>query len=184
MNCKKQQRQWIQKRFQQVEKSTLEMYSQQICLKLYDVIKQKNCRLILSYQALQEEVNLSYLHDHLQKEGIRIAFPKVESDVEMNFYESNRFVKGAYRINEPIEKRPICLQEVDLILVPVVGFDAEGHRLGHGKGYYDRFLTKLTCPKIGVAFALQQLPEVVVDCYDQTLDYIVTEKDKYNENDW
>jgi 5-formyltetrahydrofolate cyclo-ligase len=66
-----------------------------------------------------------------------------------------------------------------VVIVPLVGFDARGYRLGYGGGFYDRTLAGLRARHpvlaIGFAFAAQELPEVPIDDYDQRLDLIVTE---------
>jgi 5-formyltetrahydrofolate cyclo-ligase len=68
----------------------------------------------------------------------------------------------------------------DLLLVPLLAFDARGHRLGYGKGYYDRTLRTLRAAgaarrTIGLGFALQEPPEVPAAAFDEPLDAIVTE---------
>ncbi|MEY4696631.1 MAG: hypothetical protein RIT14_1059 [Pseudomonadota bacterium] len=70
--------------------------------------------------------------------------------------------------------------EPEVLIVPLVGFDARGFRLGYGGGFYDRTLAGLRAKRptlaIGFAFAAQELPEVPIDAYDQRLDLIVTEQ--------
>jgi 5-formyltetrahydrofolate cyclo-ligase len=67
----------------------------------------------------------------------------------------------------------------EVVIVPLVGFDARGYRLGYGGGFYDRTLAGLRARHpvlaVGFAFAAQELPEVPIDAYDQRLDLIVTE---------
>lgn len=69
--------------------------------------------------------------------------------------------------------------EPEVLIVPLVGFDRRGYRLGYGGGFYDRTLRALRAKHptlaIGFAFAAQELPEVPIDQYDQRLDTIVTE---------
>ena len=69
--------------------------------------------------------------------------------------------------------------EPEVVIVPLVGFDARGYRLGYGGGFYDRTLAGLRARHdvmaVGFAFAAQELPEVPIDQYDQRLDVIVTE---------
>jgi 5-formyltetrahydrofolate cyclo-ligase len=68
--------------------------------------------------------------------------------------------------------------EPDVILMPLLGFDARGTRLGYGGGYYDRTLEKLSKrPRlVGVAFAVQELDHIPREAHDVPLDVIVTEQ--------
>ena len=80
---------------------------------------------------------------------------------------------------EPEPEAPIVTPEV--ILVPLLGFDRHGHRLGYGKGYYDHTLAAHrsatpTVQAIGLAFAAQEVDAVPVGAADQALDAIVTER--------
>jgi 5-formyltetrahydrofolate cyclo-ligase len=74
-------------------------------------------------------------------------------------------------------RRPARPDRVDAALVPLVAFDAAGHRLGHGGGHFDRLLARLApgVPRIGVAFAVQQIPSVPSEAHDVPLDMVVTE---------
>ena len=83
-------------------------------------------------------------------------------------------------INEPVfEKRFFKASDFDLVLVPVLGFDLSGNRLGYGKGYYDKFLkeTRKDCLKIGLAFEISKFNgKLPVEDFDVTLDAVITEK--------
>ena len=68
----------------------------------------------------------------------------------------------------------VPLNRLDLALVPGLGFDARGHRLGRGKGHYDRLLAGFGGRKIGVAFDFQIMAEVPCEAHDIVLDDIVT----------
>ena len=81
---------------------------------------------------------------------------------------------GAYDIPVPHETR--CV-EPDALIVPMVGFDQKGYRLGYGSGYFDRTLAAFSiCPlTIGVAFELQRLENVHPQLHDIAMQYVITE---------
>lgn len=128
------------------------------------------------YHALPQEPDLGTLFRHAP--DIEWAFPRMESQ-HLNFYISQNFVKGPFDVMEPsgeLEKIPV--EEIKGILVPGLGFNKKGRRLGRGKGYYDRALEDYKGCKIGVCFTCQlvdeELPE---ESHDVRVDYIVTEKE-------
>lgn len=80
--------------------------------------------------------------------------------------------QGLFGIWEPTTSTFEDITSIDYILVPGVGFDRQKHRLGHGKAYYDRFLSLLDLERthcVGVAFAEQILPEIPTEAHDITL---------------
>ena len=84
-------------------------------------------------------------------------------------------VSGHIGIREPAVSCPeISLSQFSLVLVPGVAFDAHGHRLGHGKGYYDRLLAEVRGVKCGIAFEEQLTHTVPVGPADVRLDIILT----------
>ncbi|EKE08050.1 MAG: hypothetical protein ACD_17C00374G0003 [uncultured bacterium] len=95
----------------------------------------KNRGALLSFSPMGSEIDISSLNAHLATKGRLYLVP----------YDLNSFN------NVPLEK-------IDWILVPALGFDREGYRIGYGKGYYDRFLANTDTPTIGVGF-LEQLSQ-------------------------
>jgi 5-formyltetrahydrofolate cyclo-ligase len=90
----------------------------------------------------------------------------------------HELVTGPYGIKQP---DPECCRvcprgEIDLVLVPGVGFDARGNRLGHGAGYYDRFLRGLPAKRVGLAFSCQIIARVPVGPHDVPLGAIIMEQ--------
>lgn len=79
--------------------------------------------------------------------------------------------------NDVSERVVVPLAHIDVVILPGVGFDREGGRLGYGGGYYDRFLPRLRADacKIAVAYELQILPQVPLEPHDMRLDVLVTE---------
>ncbi|MFH1478913.1 MAG: 5-formyltetrahydrofolate cyclo-ligase [Candidatus Omnitrophota bacterium] len=87
--------------------------------------------------------------------------------------------KGSYSIYEPSRstyKRPISTKEIDLVVVPGLAFDRDNDRLGHGKGYYDRFLKTLdsSTPTIGLGFDFQMFKRIPTSKNDITLTNVIT----------
>jgi 5-formyltetrahydrofolate cyclo-ligase len=101
------------------------------------------------------------------------------------YEEGDPLVANQYGILEPVtqSKSPFQLQKLDMVLVPVIGFDLQGHRLGTGGGYYDRsFAFLLAQPKpeapvlIGLAYACQAVDTLPCDPWDVPLRNILTEE--------
>lgn len=121
-------------------------------------------------------------------EGDRLAiFSLVTSDevkigTDLDAIFADRLAPGAYGIREPRESLRLRKEylveprQVDLALLPGLGFDRTCRRLGRGKGYYDRFVTNLSrrVPLIGVCFDEQIVKEVPTEPHDRPLNYVIT----------
>jgi 5-formyltetrahydrofolate cyclo-ligase len=85
---------------------------------------------------------------------------------------------GPYGILEPKKEkiRKIPTKDLDLIVIPGVGFDEKGNRLGHGKGYYDNILNDTKALKIAIAFEFQIFENIPTQKQDVSMDKIITEK--------
>jgi 5-formyltetrahydrofolate cyclo-ligase len=116
--------------------------------------------------------------------SIRWAFPRIVSDSEMDFFEpvptDAQWTKNNWGIWEP---NPLTSEKVSLtdcvgVLVPGVAFDRQGHRLGYGKGFYDRALAGFKGLKVGVSFTVQVTAEPLpFDGRDVLMDLIVTDSE-------
>ena len=88
---------------------------------------------------------------------------------------------GVFGILEPSEDcEAVPESEIDLIIVPGVAFDRQLNRMGRGKGYYDRLLSTLQAPKIGICFDFQLQDTVPTESFDKKMDMIITEKEIIN----
>ena len=155
-------------------------YSKAICRRLLALPEVRSAKTVLSYLAAPDEADLSALHRELTASGARLCFPAVTGPGTMEALcpEDGAFLPGAFGILSPDPARSAAVvpEELDLVLVPCVGFDGALHRLGHGGGYYDRYL--LRCPRakrVCAAFACQELPALVCGEHDLPMDAIVTE---------
>ena len=133
---------------------------------------------ILLYSALPDEVQTQGLMDELVCQGKTILLPKVinDTDMELRHYTNAKDLShGAYGIKEPSGELFTEYAAIDVAIIPGMAFDREGHRLGRGKGYYDRFLSQLTSKtyKIGVCFPWQQIDCVPTDANDIAMDDVI-----------
>ena len=136
-------------------------------------------RAVLLFAPMPEELDVWPLLSPALVAGKRVALPRFVAatrNYEACWILTEKDVQAGYfGIREP---RSHCARvasgELDLILVPGVAFDLAGHRLGRGKGYYDRLLGELCSTTCGVAFEEQIVAEVPVGPYDVRLDYILT----------
>jgi len=111
----------------------------------------------------------------------RVLLPVVSQRGVMRFaswHNTTRLRRNRYGIPEPTGRQRLALAtRLDLVVMPLVAFDARGNRLGMGGGYYDRALARRTRRPtlVGAAFSCQQAPSVPVQAWDVPLDVIVTE---------
>ena len=141
---------------------------------------------VAGYWASGGELPLHVLQMHLRPDQIW-CLPCVQSDGTLRFSPwrpGDPLVTNRYGIPEPNVATASLLepQELHLVLLPLLGFDRTGHRLGMGGGYYDRsfaFRRDSAAPPtlIGVGYALQELPGLEAQAWDVPLDAVVTENE-------
>ncbi len=164
--------------------------SHQICEFLMRLPVLQYVKTIFSYQAVFDEADLNEFHAWAAAHGKILAYPIALPGGIMKAAvpeAGDAFKKSAYGILEPDIKKSTVLEpeEIDLVLVPCVAFDRKGGRLGHGAGYYDRYLP--ACRKdavfILVGFDVQELSEVERDERDVMMHMIITESGlRYNNS--
>lgn len=137
-------------------------------------------RAVLLFSPIASEPDISPLLADALAAGKLLALPRFNPN--SNAYEAvqvrdlaRELAIGAFQMREPVAACPVVpLNRLDLALVPGLGFDACGRRLGRGKGYYDRLLAGFSGRKIGVAFDFQIVTEIPCEAHDIALDAIVT----------
>lgn len=133
---------------------------------------------LLLYSALPDEVPTQTLIDELVAQGKTVLLPRVVSDTDMELRRYSGpadLQQGAFGIMEPTGELFTDYAAIDVAIIPGMAFDDEGHRLGRGKGYYDRFLAKLspTTYKIGLCFSWQRVNHVPTDDHDIPMDEVI-----------
>ena len=99
--------------------------------------------VVALYMAMPDEIGTNALIEMLSSKGWRVVIPVVCGE-DMDFFDYNAasLHEGQWGIFEPEVKNAICAEDIDIMIVPGRAFTKEGHRLGRGKGYYDRFLAR------------------------------------------
>ena len=179
--AKEKVRERLKREREMLSKEQVQQDSEKICMKLRGHIWFWHADTVCFYYPLGNEVNLLPLAQEALACGMKVAFPRVHGEV-MDFHlvsSLGDFAKGCFQVMEPTGGEMIQSEE-PLVLVPGVGFDFYGNRMGYGQGYYDRYFSKHpSCRKVGIAYS-QQLVESLPKChYDVHMDGIVTEQGYY-----
>jgi 5-formyltetrahydrofolate cyclo-ligase len=110
--------------------------------------------------------------------SLELVVPRMLEDLELAHLivtEDTTWERNGWGIPEPLEGEAVFPDELDLVFVPLLGFDQNGNRIGYGKGFYDRFLKdcRPETLKIGLSF-LEPIPSIPSDPWDVPLDYVIT----------
>lgn len=133
-------------------------------------------RLVAGYHALKGEIDPAPLLATLAAAGYALALPRMVAEgLAFHAYRAgDPLEKGAFGVEEPLASAPRV--QPGIILAPLVAFDRRGHRLGYGKGFYDRaFAAHPAALGVGLAFAVQEVARVPDEPHDRALAAIITE---------
>ena len=151
-----------------------------ICDKLSHLIKDFSS--IGIYAATPDEVNLDNLIHALLNNDIKVALPKMDNN-NLSFYYitslDKLIVDNKYGIREPKNDNLADKNELDAIIIPGVAFDINLNRMGHGKGYYDKYLEDFKGIKIGVCFGELLFDNIPTDTHDIKMDMIITNEKRF-----
>ena len=158
-----------------------EEQSQQVCEQIKVLIAEHNPAIVALFSPLPDEVDVTTLITSL---GCRVVLPRVSDKAdgtpEMEFYDyaAQAMASGAYGIIEPQSGEPCRAEEIDLMVVPGVAFSADGRRLGRGKGYYDRYLSRegFRACCIGVCYDCQLREDIPAESHDKRVEKVVVGK--------
>jgi len=160
--------------------------SKKISQSLINTFDFKAFKIVHCYLSLAKEVNTQFILEAIRNvnSSIKICVPIISGQGLIHSFITPRtsFIKNLYGIPEPRQIKPVDTKLINLVIIPVLGFDSSGNRLGYGKGYYDKFLSKLTSntTKVGLSFQINHIKEEIpAEQYDVPLDYVLTEERTY-----
>jgi 5-formyltetrahydrofolate cyclo-ligase len=142
-----------------------------------EIIQSKS---ICVYVSTHNEVDTKKIIEHLLVIGRNVVVPRIADDRLLLYIikSLDDLQAGIFGIDEPKEGTSrVDTSSVDLFIVPGLAFDRNGHRLGRGGGYFDKLLTGVTVPKIGLAYVKQIVAEVPYTSYDISMTALITEED-------
>lgn len=160
--------------------------SDEILQKLTILDEYKNAESVLAYADANGEVMTDKLILTAMLAGKKVYAPLCGEDFSMDFYRIHSLddlYPGAYGIREPApvpqnELTESVVSDDTLIIVPGVMFDKNGNRMGYGKGYYDRYLSRMNIKhRIGIAYDFQIMDALDVKATDVPMTLIITDKD-------
>jgi 5-formyltetrahydrofolate cyclo-ligase len=165
----------------EIDSLSLEIANQSLQLLIWN---NSNFHIFLSITE-KGEINTDYLLHILQGKDKNIIVPKTdfENQTLSHFLLTDNTVikKNKWGIPEPEDGIPFPENKIDVVFVPLLAFDKKGHRVGYGKGFYDRFLSlcKPDVIKIGLSFFDVEDVEINAEETDVSLNYCITPKALY-----
>lgn len=167
-------------------KRLFDLYPKELLDRWGDIIQDEVLRIIepyrtvMSYVSLPREVPTFKILNRVLENGKTLLVPKTmeEEIIPVRIESLEELSPGAFNVLEPANSIPYNISDLDVIIVPGIAFNTFLHRIGHGKGHFDRFLKSLPDKtlKIGLAYDFQIIDEEFEDEWDEKMDMVITEK--------
>jgi 5-formyltetrahydrofolate cyclo-ligase len=160
----------------------IERISRLIALTVLQSALYRNAEHILSYVPIDSnrEIDTNRINHQILHDGKVLVLPRMaegKNHLELvKTTDLNLLYKNSLNISEPIGNQYISIENIDLILVPMLAGDFQLNRLGYGKGYYDRLLEHFTGKSCGLLYDECLYELIPAENHDYPLDHIVTEK--------
>ena len=167
-----------------LRRKEIERKSSVACDKLVSLKEFQDARTVMIYLPMSQELDTSAIAAAAWESGKTVLAPKVDWDAgHMVAMEITSLVAGLSLstkgpvIREPQGDKAHPLDQIDMVVVPALAFDASGNRLGRGKGFYDRFLAQpgMKAFACGIGFAEQLVDQVPTDANDRPVDAVATD---------
>ncbi len=137
----------------------------------------ENYKNVGIYISINDEVDTRKIIQDLLLKNVNVYVPKCVGNT-LTFHRINGFEEcaiGKFGLLEPLT-RQVDLSLIELLIVPMVGFDDFNNRLGYGKGYYDSVLKHFECLKVGLAYKCTKVKRILIMEHDIPCDFVITEQ--------
>jgi len=159
--------------------------NKEIIKKLISLKEFIDSKVIFMFVGLTGEVNTKPIKTIAQLENKVVAIPKIYPNREMKAHKCldwETLSSHSFGVLEPdANSEVISKEQIDLIIIPCVSCDNEGHRLGYGGGYYDRYLQDSSAIKVLPCFSKLQSRTIPTEKHDIQADIVITEKGIYRK---
>lgn len=181
-------RQDIKQKRALLTKEEVQVMSWQVYQRIMEHPFFKTPKIIASYMSFGGEIDTFKINDFLIKSGHTVCLPIIDESKKglMNFYtyqDVSELRPNRYKILEPTanDNKFVPPDNLDIVIVPLVAFNAQGDRIGMGGGYYDRMLKKVStnCLALGLAHDFQKVEQIYRHKYDMPLDEVITPSKHY-----
>ena len=153
--------------------------SDALAQQLYAHPAYKEAKAIFGYLSYNQEVRTMPMLEQAQKDGKRVAVPKVLGDTMIFIWldDLSRIELGYCNIPEPIDNGPEAVDETALVMMPGLAFDPTGRRCGYGGGFYDRYLEQHPHhPTIAMCYGFQMFDALETDPHDIPVNYVLSQE--------
>lgn len=136
----------------------------------------QSAETVAFYLSKGSEVNTKQMIEESIRQGKAILVPVTGHEIQfVHFTSFNDLAPAKFGVLEP-KTRKIAANSPDVVITPGIAFDLDLHRLGYGRGYYDKLFKKINSKRIGICYDSQIVEKIPRHEHDQKLDAIVTEK--------
>jgi len=153
--------------------------SEALAQQLYAHPAYQNAKSIFGYLSYNQEVRTMPMLEQAQKDGKRVAVPKVIDDTMIFIWldDLSRVELGYCNIPEPTDNGPEAIDETALVLMPGLAFDPTGRRCGYGGGFYDRYLEEHpNHPTLAMCYGFQMFDHLDTDPHDIPVNYVLSQE--------
>ena len=176
---KKALRAEIKEKKRAMTEAQIEATSAALAEQLYAHRAYRNAKSIFGYLSYNQEVRTMPMLEQAQKDGKRVAVPKVIDDTMIFIWldDLSRVELGYCNIPEPIDNGPEAVDETALVMMPGLAFDPTGRRCGYGGGFYDRYLEQHpNHPTLAMCYGFQMFGELETDPHDIPVNYVLSQE--------